>query len=159
MADDVRIEESVLLKEYSNRLQSFASSIKKESRNLVDVLEHERDEFTSVIKKAEDIERSTTDKVENLIRRYEDARRRYSLDGINSAMLGTTDQEVKQKLEHLRMCIESLKGLSSRSQMQIEESIERTKMFSQNVVGISERGTESLNRQANVIDEYKNATS
>lgn len=159
MADDVRVEESVLLREYSNRLHAFASSVNVGSRNLVDALEREREEFTSVIRKAEDLEYSMTNKVDSLIRRYEDARRQYNLDGINSAMLGTTDQEVKQKLEHLRMRIESLKELSRRSQMQIDEMTERTKMFSQNVIGTSERGTESLNRQADVIDEYKNATS
>lgn len=159
MADDVRVEESTLLREYSNRLQGFASSIEGGSRNMVDALERERDEFTSIIRKAEDLEHSMTNKVESLVRRYEDTRRQYNLDGINSAMLGITDQEVKQKLEHLRMRIESLKELSRRSQMQIDEMTERTKMFSQNVVGTSERGMESLNRQADVIDEYKNATS
>lgn len=155
MADDIRVEQSDLLRQYSTQLQRFASSITRGSKNIVGVLEKIDDYVSRESQQHEKILAKAECDVHYIVQKYEDARSRYRLDGMNSALLGTTDLELKQKLLQLQSLIEfqqsKLKIIKNKSQ----SFTERTQAFSSNVNETSQRGGESLNRYASIIDEYK----
>lgn len=155
MANDVNIDSSGLLREYSGKLKGFSSSIHRGSRNLMNALEQEEHDLNRTIRDLERLESNLISRAEDVIRRYDDAKSRYRLDGINSAMLGTTDFELKQKLAQLKASISTQKEMVRKCVFRLQSIRERAKSFSANISGLAERGTESLDRYADIIDDYK----
>lgn len=157
MADDIRVGQSDLLRQYSTQLQRFASSVTRGSKNIVDALEKEEEKALKLYKECDSILNDIKHKVDALVGKYEDAKARYRLDGMNASLLGTTDQEAKQKLMLLQTLIETQREKINSIKTKSQSLAERTKAFSSNMQDTSQRGVESLSRQADIIDDYKSA--
>lgn len=155
MADDIRVKESTLLRQYASRLNGFATSVRHNSSNVMKTLERERDRAESLLREYERMEHDVTNQVNSLVCHYEDTIQRYRLTGINIEKLGHSDMQAKQKLGEFRQCLEMQKERVHSIRMKAETLQERTKAFAEQIEQMSERGTQVLHKQADLIDQYK----
>lgn len=155
MADDIRVKESTLLRQYASRLNGFATSVRHNSSNVMNTLERERDRAESLLREYERMEHDVTNQVNTLARHYEDTIRQYQLTGASIERLGHSDMEAKQKLGEFRQCLEMQKERVRSIRMKAEALQERTIAFTGQVEQMSERGTQVLHKQADLIDQYK----
>lgn len=155
MADDIRVKESTLLRQYASRLNGFASSVRHNNATIMKTMEHERDRAESMLREYELWEQNVTREVDTLVRHYEDTIQRYRLTGINIEKLGHSDMQAKQKLGEFRQCLETQKERVHSIRMKAEALQERTKAYFGQIEQMSERGTQVLHKQADLIDQYK----
>lgn len=72
MADDIRVKESTLLRQYASRFNGFASSVRHNSSAVTKTLECERDSAESMLREYELMVQNVMREVDTLVRHYED---------------------------------------------------------------------------------------
>lgn len=155
MATDAQVKEITLLRSYATRLSIFKDVVLAGCAAMLYKAESVKDDMQSFSNSLNNEVSQCDDETKQIISRFDDTVERYHLTANNSALLGSTANDAKEKMSQLRNCAEEINRKVSHIKSLITGLEERTGVYTLAVRSMSENGCEQLTKRCDVLEKYK----
>lgn len=155
MASDAQVKEIALLRQYTSRLDTFKDVILGGCL----VLQHKAGSILDNIQRegshAKSIHDNCSNDASSIIRTFEDIVERYRLTSINSALLGSTAPDAKQKMIEIDNCVNDIYDKIASTKALITGLQERTAAYAIVIRDMAGKGCEQLTKRCDILEKYK----
>lgn len=152
---DVNVKEAAVLRQYASMLQRFGESSQGNCRDIQNRVERELSSLDRTRKELEQLLMPVEHNVNRVVDRYE--RARAEVEGINYALIGSSDEDAKMQLQLLKQKNSEISDTIKSMQSKILSITDRAKGYGNQIAHITQTGSELLRRQADFIEQYKDA--
>lgn len=155
MASDAQVKEIELLRQYASRLDTFRDVILGGCL----VLQHKADNILDNIQRegfhANSIHNHCSNETSDTVRRFEQIVEHYRLTSINSALLGNTSNDAKQKMSEIDNCVNDINDKVASIKALITGLQERTAAYAIVIRDMAGKGCEQLTKRCDILEKYK----
>lgn len=155
MVSDAQVKEIALLRQYASRLDTFKDVILGGCLVLQHKAESLLDDIQRTANYAENMRFDCSNESSATIRKYEDIVERYQLTSINSALLGDTADDAKNKMNEIDSCINDINENINKMKALITGLQQRTATYALVVRDMSGKGCEQLTKRCDILEKYK----
>lgn len=155
MASDAHVKEIELLRQYASRLDTFKDVI----LGGCIVLQHKAEIILDDIQRegshAKSIHDSCSNETSDIVRKYEGIVEQYRLTSINSALLGSTATDAKQKMSEIGNCVNDINDKVASIKALITGLQERTAAYAIVIRNMAGNGCDQLIKRCDILEKYK----